>query len=236
MIGITERGDAHLNTAWVKWVSDNQPAILITKNPLGLCSHLIRLDNPNVIVHATITGYGASVLEPNVVPFEEAIIGLKALRKIIDPERIVLRIDPVIPTEKGIEVALNVLKNAQKIGLFRVRISFLDLYNHVRKRFINNEIDCPWNGFHAPVEQRKAAFDVIQKESKTVVEICGEPNFDCTGCVSAYDCKILNVDPSKAGGYQRENCACLALKKELLSDKQQCWHKCLYCYWKNEGE
>ena len=35
-IGITERGDAALNTGWKKWVENGQPAILITKNVIKL--------------------------------------------------------------------------------------------------------------------------------------------------------------------------------------------------------
>ena len=67
-IGITERGDAALDTSWFQWVvEEKQPAILITKDPSKLNRILNDLDfAPNIIVHATITGFGGTILEPIV--------------------------------------------------------------------------------------------------------------------------------------------------------------------------
>lgn len=234
MIGITERGDAALDTSWFNWVQKQKPAILISKNPLQLASHLLRFDDPNVIVHATITGYGSTVLEPNVKSVEESMIGLKALKKIIGAQRIVLRIDPIIPTTLGIETAINVLKQALEISDFRVRISFIDNYQHVKNRFSFEQISLPWESFHAPLELRKKALEELQ-DIKENIEICSEPDFTCTGCVSELDCQILNVESlandNRQKKRQREECRCLSLKKELLTKKTQCDHKCLYCYY-----
>lgn len=233
MIGVTERGDAALDTTWHHWLQDGKPAILISKNPVLLCRHLEQFENPNVIVNATITGYGQTILEPNVISYTEAIeVGLKNLVKKLGAERIVLRIDPVIPTEKGIEVALNVLEKAQEIGRFRVRISFIDNYPHVIKRFAEEDIALPWPSFHAPLELRQSAFKQLQLKSQSIIEICAEPDFYCSGCVSAQDCYTLGIDASKVGGFQRPLCSCLMQKHELLSKKQKCAHGCLYCYWK----
>lgn len=71
-IGITERGDAAIDTVWKTWVYEKGlPAILITKDTVKLIT-----ENPglfigdelkgNVILHATITGMGGNWLEPNV--------------------------------------------------------------------------------------------------------------------------------------------------------------------------
>ena len=64
-------------------------------------------------------------------------------------------------------------------------------------------------------------------------EICGEPDFKCTGCISEIDCKILNVTPIDINRGQRKFCACLANKHELLISKSRCNHKCAYCYWRD---
>jgi hypothetical protein len=50
--------------------------------------------------------------------------------------------------------------------------------------------------------------------------------------VSEIDCKVLNVNPFNFYKDQRPFCACLANKKELLKEKKQCRHNCLYCYWR----
>jgi DNA repair photolyase len=231
MIGITERGDAALDTSWTDWVKNNNPTILITKNPLLLASHLLKFsDIPNVIVHATITGYGNSILEPNVISVEKAFKGVRILKEFLGSQRIVIRIDPIIPTYKGLQRALEVLNLSKPIDNFRVRISFLDLYNHVKNRFELEEIELPWQGFHAPLELRQNA--VKKLSGNCDIEICGEPDFECTGCISKKDCEILNIHISEKQGNQRKPCACLTVKKELLSNKHPCEHNCIYCYWK----
>lgn len=234
-IGITERGDAALNTTWSHWVLDKKPAILISKNPGLLATHLEHIEAPNVIVHATITGYGCSILEPNVVDTTEAMKGLKRLSELLGPERVVLRVDPVIPTYKGIQTAIKVLKQANKIGKFRVRISFIDNYPHVIQRFTAEDIALPWSSFHAPLELRKQAFQELQSNTESIIEVCSEPDFACFGCVSEKDCLILGVCPSQYDGFQRPLCNCNALKTELLFNKNPCAHNCLYCYWKNKA-
>ena len=87
-IGITERGDAALDWVdWWDWVSDGQPAILITKDPQKLSERLTKIDNPKVIVHATITGWGGTPLEPNVPEPELALRGFADLVARLGPDR-----------------------------------------------------------------------------------------------------------------------------------------------------
>ena len=137
---------------------------------------------------------------------------------------VVLRVDPVIPYEKGVLVAKGVIGERDAAG--RARISFLDLYPHVKKNFLDEGFTLPWDTFHAPLELRQKAWEELGRP-----EICGEPGFLCTGCVSAQDCKVFNVKPSDGSGGQRKFCACLANKKELLTSRSPCPHNCIYCYW-----
>ena len=62
-IGITERGDAGLDFWWVKKIDNHRFNILITKNLNDEFIDLVK-SRDNIIVHATITGYGGSKLEP----------------------------------------------------------------------------------------------------------------------------------------------------------------------------
>lgn len=234
-IGITERGDAGLHTEWFDWVRKDRPAILLSKNPCKLYDNLKQFSKPNVIAHATITGYGGTILEPNVISVEEAMQGVSSLKTLLGQERVVIRIDPVIPTELGIETAVKVVHLAQEIGIFRIRVSFIDYYEHVKQRFKEEEVDLPWQTFHAPLELRQKALETIQKEAKVEVEICGEPDFKCLGCVSAKDCEILGQEFKHSFAHQRPKCACIALKTELLNHRDRCMHKCLYCFWKDQA-
>ena len=67
---------------------------------------------------------------------------------------------------------------------------------------------------------------------------CGEPGMTTNiGCVSKADidyfCKVLHDSVSEYDVFnsQRESCQCCSLKYELLPNKVQCAHRCLYCYW-----
>jgi len=145
-IGITEKGDAALNHDWKFWVDVvGNPAILITKDPLKLSKELTK--DSNVIVHCSITGLPKEI-ELNVPSTEDQIKGLKIIQSIIGYERVVLRVDPIIC--EGYSCALSIINN---VKAHRLRVSFLDYYNHVRKRFETNNLYLNQD-FHAPIDQR----------------------------------------------------------------------------------
>ena len=227
-IGVTERGDAALDLSWRSWVEKGKPAILITKNPAKLLEEFnvnaFQAHNFNIIVHATITGLG-KLFEPNVPDTAESLKAYHGLIAFFSSERVVLRVDPVIPTGEWLEKAKSVIKEKDPKG--RVRVSFIDQYPHVKQRFKEVGFELPWESFHAPLELRQKTWEELGRP-----EICGEPGFTCTGCVSEIDCKTLNVNPLIVYKDQRPFCACLANKKELLKEKSQCFHNCLYCYWR----
>ena len=230
-IGITERGDPVFDLSWKDWIQRGNPAILISKDPLSLWRHLQEFKDPNIIVHTTITGYGSTILEPYVPVFSNALEGFGKLCRSLGPERVVLRVDPVFPTSVGLSKAQWVIVQAQKLYKTRVRISFLDLYPHVRARFENHGINIPWNTFHAPLDFREAAWVQLGQP-----EICGEPGFKCAGCVSELDCNILGVKVLNRCSFQRTICNCSGNKHELLKNKQRCGFKCIYCYWREPYE
>jgi len=99
-IGVTERGDAGLDFSWIdKLYSAN---IIISKNLNDtLIDNLIK-NKDKIIFHMTCTGYGNTILEPNV---PNVLYNRKQIDKLIDlgfpVKQIVLRIDPIIPIDKG---------------------------------------------------------------------------------------------------------------------------------------
>jgi len=232
-IGITERGDAALDLGWLKWVQ-SKPAILITKDPSKLFDILKVHPQFNIIIHTTITGFGGTVLEPNVPSFDKSIDAYCKLCELYGQDRVVLRVDPIIPTENGAFLARKVINYAKeriKNNSMRIRISFLDNYDHVKERFKNAGLpSMPWSTLHAPLDVRMKVWEELGKP-----EICGEPGFKCTGCISELDCKILNVIPNDLKKGQRTFCACLLNKKELLKQRSRCYHNCTYCYWKDKN-
>lgn len=244
LIGITERGDAALDLSWEDWVFERKrPAILISKDPLKLHAELSEMSDrysfrPNVIVHCTITGFGGTKIEPNVPPADVSFEGYRAFVDTFGKDRVVLRCDPLIPTEKCVVFAAS--KVMSKALGTRIRFSFLDMYDHVKRRFTEAGIDIGKLGvnggcFHAGLEDRLELVETIKLHvsDPELLSACGEPGILSEPCVSKRDCDILGVELMPPSRSQRFACHCAANKTELLKTRGQCAHGCLYCYWRN---
>ena len=97
-IGITEAGDAGLDLSWKERLESVDGAILITKCVSPSFLKAVLEHKEKIIVHATFTGYGRSVVEPCVPPpYEEFDAILQLVKNGFPRERIVIRIDPIIP-------------------------------------------------------------------------------------------------------------------------------------------
>lgn len=251
-IGITEAGDAGVDLSWVNKMETVDGAVLITKciSPAFVDAAMKFKDK--VIVHATITGYGGTILEPLVpYPYEQYGAVMYLIEKGFPKEKIVIRVDPIIPTKKGCERALNVIKTFIDMGFNRYRISVIDMYPHVRERFKTAGLPLPYGSKFSPSEDQLKAVDSTILDAKSYlvslgkplkdlrIESCAEPGLTeaiACGCISRYDLNLIGLyygNPN-TGGYQRKNCMCYSGKTELLEHKQQCPHQCLYCYWKTK--
>lgn len=240
-IGITETSDPcfHLD------LFDNlyNANIIITKNLSNKLIDKLIEHKDKCILHMTVTGMGGSKIEPFVPESTKTLSQINNLIECGFPvKQIVLRVDPIIPTEKGIETAVNVLELFKTTGIERVRISFLDMYNHTKERFISNNVRLPYETFHADKTVRKEAFNQIYNHATQsgykIIQTCGEPDFENTPCISQMDVDILGLtDVIKLDGnkQQRTHCSCPANKRQLISWEQskiKCGNKCLYCYMK----
>lgn len=235
-IGITEASDPVFDHSWKSWVENEKPVILITKDPVTLYTLLnyIKHEKSKIIVHCTITGYGGTVLEPNVKDWKYSYKnGYLKFLTMLGPERTVLRIDPIIPTKKGIKQAMKIY-NQLKYDMYnlsydyndyRIRISFLDNYSHIKTRFKENGVKQIPYDFHANLKVRKKVYELMEHP-----EICGEPDMYNIPCVSERDAILLGVLPEMKRKGQRKTCGCIANKTEILNSP--CEHGCLYCYWK----
>lgn len=140
-IGVTEAGDAGVDLSWEEKLDDVDAAVLITKcvSPDFFDATLRHKDK--LIIHTTVTGYGHSILEPNVPTLYEEFTAIMELVKAGFPmSRIVVRVDPIIPTEKGLSVAYHTLISFMEMGFQRYRVSVIDMYPHARSRF--KRLDC----------------------------------------------------------------------------------------------
>lgn len=257
-IGITEHGDPALSDVWTQKLRHGKynGAVIITKDFYIVEKQLWKLfsDRPTlpIIIHATITGYGGTKLEPNV---PQPYVNFTALSRFIrkrdieyNPvEDIVLRVDPIIPTRKGIETARNMIEIGYAIGIRRFRVSLIDMYKHAIQRFRALDLPLPYGEDFQPKECHARAVDTMINGFKQSIskygmgdvrfESCAEHLLKSTiqqGCVSQYDLQRMGLyirDEDFEIGKQRKECLCYAGKSELLEGCKQCDHRCAYCYW-----
>ena len=254
-IGITERGDAGIDMEWVVPVMYKacDGAVLITKNitPLFIKNVMeCQKKGARMIIHATCTGWGGTMVEPNVPHYKDQIDKLAELCESGFPlEKCVLRIDPIIPSEKGLQLVRDVIAYAEEKGILptaRIRISVFDEYPHVKERLkaAGYQSFYPGRNFQASTEQFEAIADLLSEYDYTFYT-CAEPKLKLkekkkdqiieSGCISPQDLQIMGLripDCMSVNKQKRGGCLCLSCKTELLSEKKQCPHKCIYCYWK----
>lgn len=237
LIGTTEAGEVAFNLD----VFDRlyQGNIIITKRLTGKLVEQLVKHAKKIILHVTCTGYGGTVIEPMVPDINTTYNNLKKLIECKFPvDHIVLRIDPVIPTEKGIMTAMNVVERFSDLGIKRVRYSIIDMYSHVKDRFNRSNLPLPFETFHCNYDKRLEIHNLfLQKgqEHGFDVEVCGEPGIGETPCLSQKDIDILKLSGRVkliGNSEQRKSCKCPANKKELIKGKpSRCSNKCLYCFW-----
>lgn len=251
-IGITEAGDAGIDLSWANKLASVDGAILVTKNITpGFIKKV--LENKNkLIVHVTCTGYGGTVLEPYVPASRlQRCAATDMVLRGFPREKVVIRVDPIIPTEKGLGRALDTIEAFMREGFNRFRVSIIDMYPHARDRFKDAKLPLPYgeNGFSPDGEQLAAVDEMIREAreywaelrrdpARLRIESCAEPGLrepiPC-GCISSFDLALLGLETGDTDsvGPQRPKCMCYSGKTELLTHKQRCPHGCLYCYWKD---
>ena len=239
-VGFTESSEVSFNLECF----DNlyKANVIISKRLTDKLINKLIENSDKIIFHCCVTGMGSTRIEPFVPTPQKT---LEKLHKLLDggftTSHIVLRIDPIVPTRKGVETAMGVLRLFRGLGIKRVRISFLDNYKHVRERFKEIGVELYNGEFHAPLKERLKCLTAIKYCAEEcgyeTVEACGEPGIDSIPCLSQKDIDILGLTDEitlEGSAEQRKSCGCPANKSELLRVKpHRCENKCLYCYWKD---
>ena len=246
-IGITEAGEVAFDLSVFDRLYIGN--IIITKRLTTKLIEKLVEQKDRIILHLTCTGMGGSRVEPLVPTVTQTIQKYTQLIASGFPfKQVVLRIDPIIPTEKGILSAIEVIKQFKQNELLkeeerlpeRIRYSVLDMYPHVIKRFNEAGFPIPYNTFHAPDQARQNVRQKLLEISKEMgfdLEACAEPGLIPTPCISQKDIDILGLTNTiiltgRAG--QRKTCGCPANKHELLNGTpHKCSNGCVYCFWKD---
>ena len=237
-IGITETYDPCFDYSWVdnlrpvniiitKSLTDKLIDTLVTEECMRTC-----------ILHMTVTGWGGSNIEPGVGGF---LWSRNQYYKLIDrgfnSDRVILRVDPIIPTSEGISLFELVLRAFTITKISTVRVSIIDMYRHVIDRMGD---EAPFKSFQAPEEMIKEVDNMLNKWSYRYDFVsCAEPKLTNTrrvGCVSIED--INRIPDSgvtlEGSSRQRSECLCPRNKVNIIKRKPGRYpHKCIYCYWRD---
>ena len=127
--GITEREEPSQNYSWESNVDKVDGFILITKNITNrdFLKKVLRYKD-KCIVHASITTLGNSFIEPNISSWEESIDVLNKFSEIFPSVQLVLRIDPIIPSNKVLKKVEQLIERSL---VKRIRFSLIDNYKHL---------------------------------------------------------------------------------------------------------
>ena len=246
--GITERGDAGLDLSWQNRLNAVVGAIIISKSASKEFEQALLKHKNKCIYHATCTGLGGTIFEPNVPPVQEK---LKHIWRLIDQgfpkKQIIIRIDPLMPfswletMEKHLGIKDYILKLkeilqfAEENGIYSIRYSYLDFYKSTIKRLSKLPVKFNSNGI-----QEKDFIRLNEINNNLIYSACAEfkvPKEEKVGCISNEDLKRLGLENQymfTGNSLQRYGCLCPKQKLELLNKNYQCEHKCIYCYWNDK--
>lgn len=211
-----------------------------TKNPAPMLAHMDMLRPYGQYWFVTITPYGAEI-EPNVPPKEQVMQDLIRLSRIVGPDAVGWRYDPIFLTEtytaekhlQAFETMASTLEGHTRTCV----ISFIDLYDKVRRNFPEVR--------EVPREERirlgRAMIEIAAAHGMTI-RPCAEGDelapygADCSGCMTlgVYEKAIgKKLHPPKLRPSRKE-CACLLTAD--IGAYHTCAHLCRYCYanWNEE--
>lgn len=250
-IGITEYGDAGVDFRWENKLFGLDGAILITKNlnDAFIQKVMQHKDTLPIIVHCTCTGWGGSVMEPNVPDYKAQLTQLKRLIEAGFPaEQTVLRVDPVFPTQNGMTRVKEMLNYYHTLNLpedkIRYKMSIVDEYPHVRERYKKLGFEPMYGCNFSPSNEQRTLVGNELSKFPYKFATCAEDalakafpdTFHIQGCISQNDLDIMGIAADEnlyENPQKRTGCHCLSCKTELLRPRQTCPHNCLYCFWKN---
>ncbi len=217
----------HTVVIWTK-----QPHNLI-HNP-ALNTALKRYDQ--LFLHLTITGLGASPIEPNIPKMESVLAQLPDLIELVGSvKRIRLRFDPIIHIYKesnifsNIELFYCLANSIAEFGLTEVSVSWLTLYKKVKSRMAG------YSFFPASFSRADdiKILNNVSKEFGINLHFCSVQGMPASSCI---DGRLLNelhpcgrVAATAKDSGQRRLCGCTK-SVDIGWYSMTCRGDCLYCY------
>ena len=205
-----------------------------TKNPIPIVNYLKEIDKP-ILFHVTLTSYKKDV-EPNVPDKKKVIEAIKEISRIIGPDNIYIRYDPILINDKyTVDYHIKAFDKLCKIlnGYVKhIIISFVDIYKNVinNSKYLNlKEMS------NEDYKRIGLSFSKSAKDNNMTVQTCFEDNTleeygfikeDCLSRTLAYKLtgKIFDIQTAR----KEKKCHCV--KMVDIGVYNSCKHLCKYCY------
>lgn len=208
--------------------------LFCTKNPTPLLQHLDAITIPSLF-HITLTSYHEDI-EPHVPDKKMIIQAIKELSKQVGKERVVLRYDPILLSDrytceyhrKAFASLLEQLQDAISL----VIISFVDLYKNTKANYQSMHL-------------KEMDEQDMREIGKVLGEIATQYHMPIQTCAEVIDLSDVGIqqgacvskeimegllqrpyEPSK--GKTPRTCKCLPFVD--IGDYNACAHLCKYCY------
>ena len=239
---------------------DIHTLVLWTKHPRSLLSeplfsylNKIKKDNIQLYIQLTITGLGKVVvgkkpngedllLEPNAPKYKDSLAVLPDIIKLVEkPERIRLRIDPIIRIKDSTGTVFSsikyfplILEKGSILGIKTISFSFLEKSVHKK---VDNQLKKAGCVILPPNEDERIKTAIWLKEmgNKYNVNIysCSVPNMPISKCIDGELLKELHDKNYPTGLKQqkkRKLCGCTESIDIGGWPPKKCYTGCLYCY------
>lgn len=192
------------------------------------------------VVQVTITGLGASEMEPNAPPPERALAVLPDLVRFTgNPERVTLRVDPIIHWRQGGRLHTNldrfatIVSEAARFGVTRVKTSLVTPYRKALREFTR----VGWELIQLSGVEREDVLCRLEAEARrngVLLEFCCEPTRPPSACIdpdllTRLHPRALPARADRTGG-QRPTCACGHSVDLAWYATHPCPGGCRYCY------
>lgn len=207
-----------------------------TKNPKPLMKNINMLDGYNYYFQFTVNSYDKDI-EMNVPSKSKEIINtFIELSKMVGPDKVIWRYDPIILTEKY-DVNWHITyfeKLASKLSGYTKKcvFSFVDLYSKTKRNTRELKlIDLT----ESDMENIAKEFSIIAKKYNIELATCCEKIDLIKYGIKHNSCidgdlieELFSIKLNEKKDNQREYCGCL--KCHDIGTYNTCMHKCKYCY------
>ena len=206
-----------------------------TRNPVPFLPVLRRLEDAGYpsIFHFTVTGLPAE-LEPSVPDAEASLRAFRALSRLLGPDRVLWRFDPILPGEcpRTLVARFDALSASLSGQTRRCTVSLA----HPYRKSVRATRDAP--GIWDPAEGVREGVDRIRRMGEerglSVVSCCSpglaEWGIPPAACIDGGLLRRLFPGAGIPDGARPVRTGCLCSPSRDIGEYRTCRHGCRYCY------